>query len=114
VTRPRTPGRAPTTSALGSHDLLRRLKTLGLSAEAEPRVLRLVEREVQDAMQRASAQRWTEEEIRGAGGDDELVGALQQLRIDQTRARALREAGLADLSQDELRAILAAASGDRS
>ncbi|MGE0710245.1 MAG: hypothetical protein AB7N76_13975 [Planctomycetota bacterium] len=89
--------------------MLRRLRPLGLSPEAEPRVLRFVDREVERALDRAEEQRWTEEEIRAAGGGDELVAALRQLREDQRRAAAIREAGLHQLSEDELRTVLATA-----
>ena len=107
---PRTPGRAaPVGAALAQHDLLRRLRALGLSAEAEPRVLRFLQRELEQALERANDQRWTAEEISDAGGDEALLEGLRDLRRDQRRAAALREAGLAELSPSELEAVLNAA-----
>ena len=93
---PRTPGRAaPVGAALAQHDLLRRLRALGLSAEAEPRVLRFLQRELEQALERANDQRWTAEEISEAGGDEastvlDLTGSAPEvLRWGAVAADAL-------------------------
>lgn len=110
----RSPARGASASALARHDLLRRVERLRLGEEAPPRVLRLIERETEAALQRSLGQRYTVEEIQAAGGSDELIAALQAKRADQDRARAIAEAGLHDLKPEELQALLSAARAERS
>ncbi|RMG12712.1 MAG: hypothetical protein D6731_13360 [Planctomycetota bacterium] len=105
---PRTPGRSHA-SALGRADLLRRLQGLALGPEALPRVLRLVEREVERALAARGADAYTASEILAAGGGEELVAALREARERERRVRKLRETGLADLSAERLAAVLSEA-----
>ena len=110
----RSPGRSAPISALGRHDLLRRVERLRLGDEAPPRVLRLVETEIEAAVDRALAQRYTVEEIQAAGGGDELVTRLRAERADRDRAAAIAKAGLHDLSPEQLGSLLSAARAERS
>jgi hypothetical protein len=112
---PRTPGRAAALgSSLGRADLVRRLARLSLGDEALPRVLRLVEDEVAAALATHSKDSYTTAEISAAGGDDDLVAKLKATREDERRVAAIRSASLADLSADDLQAVLAGARGERS
>lgn len=110
----RSPGRGAPTSALARHDLLRRVERLRLSEETLPRVLRLIEREVEGALDRALLQRYSLDEVRAAGGDEALVESLIQARRDAERAEAIRAAGLHALPPEQLEALLSAARGERS
>ncbi|MBL4845783.1 MAG: hypothetical protein JKY65_09670 [Planctomycetes bacterium] len=110
----RSPARSAPTSALGRHDLLRRVERLRLGDEAPPRVLRLIEAEVEAAVERALDQRYTVEEIQAAGGGDELVVALRAQRADRDRATAIAKAGLHELEPEQLASLLSAARAGRS
>ena len=107
-TDPRTPGRAAssTSSSLGRADLLRRLGRLSLGAEALPRVLRLIEEEVAKAVETHSNDSFSADEIEAVSGDGELVGKLRTHRKEQQRVAAIKAAGLASLSPDQLQAVL--------
>lgn len=108
----RSPARGA--SALARHDLLRRVERLRLGEDAPPRVLRLIERETEEALERAIAQRYTIEEIQAAGGSDELVSTLEAQRADRDRAAAIAKSGLHELSPEALQALLSAARAERS
>ncbi len=107
-TDPRTPGRsASVASSLGRADLLRRLGRLSLGAEALPRVLRLLEEEIAQALETSVGDSFTANEIEEVSGDAELVTKLRAHRKDQERVAAIRASGMADLSADDLQALLA-------
>jgi len=109
---PRTPARGPSSLARG--DLLGRIQRLALPPEAGPRVLRLVEQELEAA---AAAQRqhlFNLDEVRQAGADDAVIEALEKHGQDRERARAIAEAGLAALGAEELEAVIADARNGRS
>ena len=106
-TASRTPGRAG--SHLGRADLLRRLQRLALGPEALPRVMRLVEDELASALEAQAKDSYTASEISAAGGDDDLVAKLRAQRTEAERIAAIKAAGLADLSKEQLEAVLAEA-----
>jgi hypothetical protein len=111
----RTPGRAGGLgSQLGRADLLRRLSRLSLGEEALPRVLRVVEDEVAQAIASYSKDAFSATEIEAAGGDADLVSALRATREDERRLAAIRGAGLHELSADQLEAVLVEARSGRS
>lgn len=109
---PRTPARGPSNVARG--DLLGRIQGLGLSPEVAPRVLRLVERELEAAADAQRQHHFSLDDVRQAGGEDSLIEALEALRRDRERARAIAAAGLAGLSAEELEAVIADARNGRS
>lgn len=87
------------------------MRRLGLPPEAEPRVLRFLEDELEAALAAQSEDAFSASDVEAAGGGAELVEALRAQRSDRARAAALRRAGLADLSAEELAQVVAAAKG---
>lgn len=109
---PRTPARNPSNLARG--DLLGRIQRLALPPESAPRVLRMLEQELEGAAASQRQHLFSLDEVRTAGGDDSLIEALEKLRQDRERAQAIAAAGLAGLGQEELEAVIADARNGRS
>ena len=103
----RTPSRAAQglASHLGRADLLRRLQRLSLGEEALPRVLRLIEEEVAQAVASFAQDAFSASEIEEAA-DGEVLAKLRERRAERERIEAIKSAGLASLSPDELEAVL--------
>ena len=112
---PRTPGRRGTLrSSVARADLLRRLRGLGVGDEALPRVLRLVEAEVERAVEARSAEAFSAEEVAAVTDDDQVVARLRERRDDARRVETIRRLGLHTLDVAELEQVLAAARAGRS
>ncbi len=108
--------RSTSGSSLGRADLLRRLRKLPIPGSALPRVLRFVEVEIEQALAAQAADSFTTAEIEEVTGDPGAGAKLRTLREQREKVAAIREAGLADLSKDDLERVLeeARATGERS
>ncbi|MEZ6186786.1 MAG: hypothetical protein R3F62_17475 [Planctomycetota bacterium] len=110
----RTPGRrAGAPSVLAGHHLAGRLAELPLPTAAIPRLTRLVPAEVDAALEADRGERFSLAEVEAAGADSTVLEALRKLRRDQERARALRDAGITELSSEQRAALLVAVKEGR-